>query len=73
MAVVWTILALAALGYLGLCLFYYFLQERFIFVRFRMARGSRFGSSSPTRNAGSPAPMAPACTPSTSPAASPAA
>lgn len=42
MAVVWTILAVAALGYLGLCLFYYFLQERFIFVRFRMARGSRF-------------------------------
>ena len=42
MQVLLVLLAVAALTYVGLCLFYYILQERFIFVSFRMARNGRF-------------------------------
>ena len=42
MALVAAFLLLVVLGYAVLCLFYYLLQERFIFVRFRLARSYRF-------------------------------
>lgn len=42
MGVVLGLLAVLVAGYVVLCLFYYILQERFIFVRFRMARKTPF-------------------------------
>lgn len=42
MTLVAAFLLLAVLGYASLCLFYYLLQERFIFVRFRLGKGYRF-------------------------------
>ncbi len=42
MWVVLVLLAVLLAGYTVLCLFYYIFQERFIFVRFRMARQSTF-------------------------------
>ncbi|MDX9751635.1 MAG: alpha/beta hydrolase [Flavobacteriales bacterium] len=42
MVVVLVLLAVLLAGYVVLCLFYHIFQERFIFVRFRMARKSRF-------------------------------
>lgn len=42
MALLIALLLLLAIGYSVLCLFYYLLQERFIFVRFRTGRDYRF-------------------------------
>lgn len=42
MALLAAFLLLVVLAYGALCLFYYLLQERFIFVRFRLARDYRF-------------------------------
>lgn len=42
MALLATFLLLLVLGYAALCLFYFLLQEHFIFVRFRMGKNYRF-------------------------------
>lgn len=47
MALVIAFVILLALGYGALCLFYFLLQERFIFVRFRTGRGYRFRFTHP--------------------------
>lgn len=47
MVLVIAFLVLLAIGYGILCLFYYLLQERFIFVRFRVGRDYRFRFTHP--------------------------